>query len=133
MADINEFYKTDIAFKSDFVKTAAGDLDIISGVENVKEALFRRLITVKGSLIHRPDYGVGIKLFQGSMNSLPKQRQITNLIQEQFIRDSRVDEVLGVSINYSDKEPQKVTIHVRVKLVGYGEQNLSFLPFGSDA
>lgn len=129
MAKITEFYKTDIAFKSDFIKTSTGDLDIVSGIENVKEALFRRLITVKGSIIHRPNYGVGIKLYQGALNSFSKQSELASRIQEQFVKDPRVDEVLAVSITNQDKKPDSVQINVKVKLAGYGEQSLSFLPF----
>ena len=130
MASIEEIYGRDIAFKSDLVITPAGDIDTISGIDNVKEALFRRLITSKGSLVHRPDYGVGIKDFQNSPSTLFYQQQLAAKIKEQFELDPRVEKVVGVSIDFDDYSPQIVNIKVRVKLVGYGETAMNFIPFG---
>lgn len=131
MATAEEIYKRDLAFASDFVVSAAGDLETATGLENLKDALFRRLVTTPGSLIHRPNYGVGIKAFQNSINSVETQRQIAGRIQEQYERDPRVEKVLGVSIrNFSDAEPEKIEIVVRYKPVGYGELQTTFTPFG---
>lgn len=129
MATILEIYRKDLACNGDFVKTASGDLDAIQGVENVRQALFGRLVASKGSLIHRPDYGVGIKDFQNSISSIQKQMQLSNRIVEQFSRDPRVEKVLEVSINYKDRTPERVELNIKVRLVGYGDTTLSFLPF----
>lgn len=129
MAKIDEFYLTDIAHKSDLVLTAKGGFDTISGLANVKEALFRRLLTVPGTLIHRPNYGVGIKLFQNKLPDMETKRTIVSRIQDQFEQDVRVEKVVGVSITNEDKTPDLVRINVRVKLVGYGEQTFGFSPF----
>jgi phage baseplate assembly protein W len=129
MSSIVDTYKKDLAFKNDYVKTATGDLDTIEGISNVTQALFARLITIKGTLVHRPDYGVGIKNYQNSISSLDTQRKIASEINEQFLRDPRVEKVVGVSINYRDKTPENVEISVKVKLIGYGDTTLSFLPF----
>lgn len=130
MSSIDEFLKTDLAFKKDLVPTASGDLDVISGMENVKEALFRRLITTPGTLIHRPEYGVNVKQFQGALNSLENQRRLAMAIQEQFEQDERVEKVLGVSIDSKNRTPDLVIVNVRVKIVGYGETSFGFVPFG---
>lgn len=130
MATIDEVLGTDLAHKADYVLSATGDLDTISGLENVKNALFHRLITSPGSLVHRPDYGVGIKDFQNSPNSIDTQRQLANRIQEQFEQDPRVQKVLGVSLNYGDSTPDQVEIMVRVQIAGYDEISAKFIPFG---
>lgn len=132
MATAEETLKKDIAFRDDFVRSATGDLDTISGLANLKAALFRRLITSPGSLIHRPNYGVGIKDYQNSMSDLPNQQNLALRIKEQFELDPRVEKVVGVRINYTDAEPEKVVIVVRVKVVGYDELTASFKPFGSE-
>lgn len=130
MANIEEILGRDIAHKSDYVLTATGDLDTISGLENIKNALFHRLITSPGSLIHRPNYGVGIKDFQGAPNTIDVKRQMALKIQEQFEQDPRVESVLGVSINSDDLTPEKTEVIVRVRVQGYDELSASFLPFG---
>jgi phage baseplate assembly protein W len=131
MAINEEFYLRDVAFDSDYVQAEnEGDLSDIVGVENVRQALMRRFVTIKGSLIHRPDYGASLKLYQNAPTSLAKQRELALQLEEQALRDPRVESVLGVSINVNDREPEKTTIIARVKLVGYGETALSFQPFG---
>ena len=132
MANIDEILGTDIAHKSDYILTATGDLDTLSGLENIKNALFHRLITSPGSLIHRPNYGVGIKDFQGAPNSIELQRQLALRIQEQFEQDPRVVKVLGVSLNYEDLTPDMVEIIVRVRITGYDEVTAKFIPFGGE-
>lgn len=130
MSTITEFLKKDIAFKDDFVLTASGDIDVIEGLDNLKDALFRCLITTPGTVIHRLEYGVGIKNFQNGINSIDAQRQIALKIQEQFEKDFRVEKVLGVIVDYKDKTPDKVEVKIRIKVVGYGETLFSFTPFG---
>lgn len=130
MSTIEEFLKKDIAFKDDFVKTASGDLDVIAGLSNLKDALFRCLITTPGTVIHRLEYGVGIKDFQNSLNSSASQKQLTTRIQEQFEKDFRVERVIGVSVDHKDKTPDLVEVKIRIKVVGYGETLFSFTPFG---
>jgi hypothetical protein len=122
--------RKDIAHKSDFVKTASGDLDTISGLENIKMALFHRLITIPGSLVHRPNYGIGIQSFQNAINSLANQQKIAILIQEQFELDPDVDSVTGVEIQNADLTPEKIIILVKVKIRGYDEVEIEFTPFG---
>lgn len=130
MATVEEFLKTDISFKSDFINTASGDLDIIAGIDNVKEALFRRLLTTPGTIIHRPNYGVNIKKYQNALNNIDTQRQLALSIQEQFTQDERVESVNGVSVKFNDRTPDTVEILVRVTVVGYGETTFGFIPFG---
>jgi len=130
MSQLDEFLKRDIAFKGDFVQTPTGDLDVIAGLDNVKESLFRRLVTTPGSLIHRPEYGVGLKKFQGAANSLDNQRTLASLIKQQFEEDPRVEEVTGVSVFVDDNKPDTIEIICRVSIVGYGETGFNFLAFG---
>lgn len=131
MARLNEILFTDVLHRSDLVKKSdAGDLDQVSGLENLKLALFRRLLTEPGTLIHRPDYGVGIKRWQNAPATLASKRSLASAITDQFQRDSRVESVVGVRVIDNDREPDKFTIVVRVKVIGYGEQTLEFIPFG---
>ena len=120
MSTLIETYLKDLAFTDDFIKTPKGDIETIEGIANVRQALFARLITSKGTIIHRPDFGVGIKDYQNSISSLSRQQELAQRIGEQFSLDPRVSEVVSVSINYSDSTPEKVEILVKIKLIGYG-------------
>ena len=130
MATIEEFFKTDIAFSGDFATTPTGDIGKIKGLENVKQALFHRLVTKAGSLIHRPNYGVGIQDYQNAPATLDTKRRLALKIQEQFELDPRVKEVTGIAVNLDSIDPSKVVIVVRVKLQGYDEEAMKFIPFG---
>lgn len=132
MATVTEALLTDLLHDDDYHATAQGDLETLSGLLNLKQALFHRLITSPGSLIHRPDYGVGIKNYLNSVNSIDTRSKIANTIVEQFSRDIRIQEVSGIRIDNEDATPELVVIYVRVKAIGYDEVTLAFKPFGED-
>ncbi len=134
MADITETLLTDIKFKKDTVRRTdvghLGDIDTISGLENLKDALFRRLVTVPGSVVHRPEYGVGLPQFQNAPNTVATRKAIALRIGEQFAEDVRVEEVTAVDFESGDLTPETLKITVKVKVVGYGETEMTFIPFG---
>jgi len=132
MATIEEAMLKDVLHNGDLRVTASGDLECVTGILNLKQALFHRLLTTPGALVHRPEYGVGIKNFQNAVNTLDTQRRLANNIIDQFSRDIRIQEVSGVRITSEDSSPGKVVIYVRVKAVGYDEITLDFKPFGED-
>lgn len=129
MALIDEFYGVDIAFKSDFLAAANGDLQRISGQENVKESLIRRTITEPGTLVHRPDYGVGLKRFVNALSSLDNRRELANRIKVQWEQEERVLEVTGVRFEFDDNDPERLEIAVTADLQGLGETELRVIPF----
>lgn len=131
MADINEILLTDIQFQNDFVKSTSGSLQTISGLANLKQALFSRLITVPGTLVHRPTYGVGLKNYQNALSSFTQQTILANKIQEQFLQDPRVADVTAVSIDTTDDKPELTKINVSVIPIGYTDaEQMQFVPFG---
>lgn len=130
MSQLDEFLKTDISHKGDFVVSASGDLESISGLPNLKDALFRRLVTTQGSIIHRPEYGVSLKAFQNSINSIENQRKLAGIIKEQFEQDERVELVSGVSFKVDDNKPDTIIVNVKVSVRGYGETAFNFVAFG---
>jgi phage baseplate assembly protein W len=130
MADITETYGTDIRHYKDFVRTNTGNLETISGLDNIKEAIFRRIMTTKGTIIHRPNYGCSLGNYQNAPASLANKRKIALEIQDQLIQDPRIKEVLGVSFDTTNKEPDKFILKVRIDLIGYGETEINFKPFG---
>jgi phage baseplate assembly protein W len=127
--NITEAFKTDIAHVGDFLTTPGGDLGLISGLSNYKRALFHRLITQPGSLVHRPLYGVGIRSYQNAPSSFAIQQRLATIIQEQFEQDPRTEKVTSVQVVGDDKDAQKTYIRVFVKPIGYSEQEMIFTPF----
>lgn len=132
MADVEETFLQDIAFTSDMQVAPNGDLQAVTGVANIKQQLLHRLITQPGSLVHRPNYGVGVKDFQNAVSSISNQRALALRISEQFKQDIRVNDVLNVAVTTDDLFPDKIIITIKVLLVGLGEVELAFKPFGSE-
>lgn len=127
MNRIEENYLIDIEFKGDLVDAPNGDMKLITGLDNLKQALYNRLVTVKGSLAHRPDYGIGIQLYQNSIASLSKQQELALEIKKQFKEDPRVIDVKSIAIK--PEGDGKYIITYKVDAVGVGEFSDS-KPFG---
>jgi phage baseplate assembly protein W len=131
MANLDELLLTDVAHVKDFYRDGStGDLAPMSGLENIKNAIFRRIFTEKGAIAHLPEYGVGLKSYQNAPLSLANKRALALEIQNQLTQDPRISEVTSLSIENSDREPDKVYIIVKVKVVGYQELAVKFTPFG---
>ena len=96
-----------------------GDIQLIEGVKNLRQALFHRLITVKGSLVHRPNYGIGIKQYQNRIARLDTQRELSLEIRKQFLEDPRVKTV--DSISFQAKPDGSFIVRYRIITVGLGE------------
>ncbi len=121
MALLDEFYLKDLAHDGDLLVSPNGDVQTVTGLNNIRRALFNRLMTVPGALVHRPNYGVGIKQFQNAPNSIDNQRLIAKRIKDQFELDFRVEEVVGVQIQNSPETPELIKYIVRVRLEGVDE------------
>ena len=129
--NITQTLGTDIAHvNGDLVKAANGDQATISGLANLRAALFHRLMTVPGTLVHRPDYGCGVPSYQNAPNSFTVQQELAVIIQEQFMKDPRVQSVTSVAIDFSDQNPELSTISIFVIPVGYTDsQQMLYTPF----
>ena len=119
-----ELFGVDVKHKRDLVAKLDGDIDIISGKDNAIEAIFRRVFTTKGSIIHRPDYGVGLPNFQNIENRIDQRLKITEDIRVQMGRDDRVQEVKEVSFIDDVDNPAQFKIRIRANLVGLPDLTL---------
>ncbi len=133
MASILEVMKTDFAHRGDYLPAKTGDFDVVSGLENLRQAIFHRLLTEPGTLIHRPQYGVGIKQWQNAPNSLANQMALASRIEEQCLQDPRVESVERVQVTLDDANPDRIRVAVLIKPVGYDEVTLEYVPFGEAA
>jgi phage baseplate assembly protein W len=128
MSNVSDFFLEDICFNGDIVPAQNGDIQIIRGIQNLKQALFNRLITVKGSLAHRPNYGIGVQSYRNKISSIGTQRELALEIKNQFEQEERIDKLVSVSFK---AEPSGIFIvNYRVLAKGFGEIGESINPFG---
>lgn len=126
---IDNFYKIDLLHNGDFVAAPNGDFALAKGLVNLKQALFHRLITVQGALVHRPLYGVGVQLWQNDIGSIARQKALAVAIKEQFEQDERVDEVTSVRISKQNTDGTfEITYKVAVSGGSLLEETVN--PFG---
>jgi len=123
----------DLAYAEDLSAAPNGDLDVVSGLNNVSAALLRRMLTIPGTLAHAPDYGAGLLSFQGAPMSLSQKQKMTQKIAEQLPLDPRVESVSSVGIQVTNDAPDKMILTVKVKLLGLGEQTITYTPFDGGA
>lgn len=73
--------------------TPTGDLQTVAGVENVRGALRRRVLTSPGDLVTRPGYGGGIELELSRLGSPARRSALANTIRRNLFADDRVKEI----------------------------------------
>ena len=129
MSQIENMYLKDLHFKSDFATSKSGDVLRISGKENLNQALLHRLVTVKGSLVHRPEFGVGVKEFQNNIANMASQRELAIRIREQFVLEPRVNKVTSVRITKYEEDDSKFSLIVKYQDISYNNLEETFKPF----
>lgn len=106
---------TDVYLIDDYKQSAVGDLQTISQISNVKQALYRRIITNPGALPHRPKYGVGIYKYINKPATMSNRQELANAIKRNILFDKRVKEVKKVLCDWIDN-----IAHVYISVNIYG-------------
>lgn len=87
--------------------TAGGDLDVSSGVDNLKQQLQHRVVTPRGQMIRHPDYGCMIWHLIGKANGPLRTFLGAEYVKTALVADYRVAEV-----NYSRAEGAMETLRI---------------------
>lgn len=97
--------------------TATGDLLLVDGRANARAALRRRLVVSPGTLIHQPDYGVGLLDALELPNTSALRTQLSTGARRNLLADDRVAEAtVGVSLGAPDgtQSASAMTVQLRV-------------------
>lgn len=99
---------------------AEGDLDTVSGDDNLAQALIHRLTTEQGELddIGHADYGSRLYEMVGEPNSEGTRAMIRNLVDRCLSEEPRVAEVRSVRATANAHDPTRVDIEITVVPVG---------------
>lgn len=116
-----DIYKKDIAHDHD---SYLGDLKTIEGPDNLRVALLRRWVTEPGTFVYRPDYGAGILSFRNSVMSLDTQRKIAKRIEEQSLKDPRVEAIRVIRFSLNETPGMNL---VKVTIKPYGQNDLTLI------
>lgn len=121
-----ESYKRDLRFDNDLGVTQRGDLEQVDGLENLRQAIYNRILTTRGGIAHRPSYGVGLGQYQGDLGKLSTQQRLMLDLQEQFEDDPRIASLDGLSVNQDMNHPDRVTIKLTVTPRGQNPVGFTF-------
>lgn len=79
----------------DLILNASGGLTAVSGAEETRQAIMRRLCTNPGDYIWQPSYGAGLPAKVGSPANIA---EIRGLVAEQMAQEAAVDQTQPISV-----------------------------------
>ena len=100
--ELGRLFGTDIYFRNDYEITSAGDFLLVNGLTNLREAIYRRLITRPGEYKFVPGYGIGITSYIKRRANIETIDQLRSALIEQLLRERRIDAVEHVAIERID-------------------------------
>jgi phage baseplate assembly protein W len=103
--------------------------DWVSDAEAVEQAIRTLLLTEPGERLRRPDYGVGLRRWLFSANTLELRTQIVRAIEEALARHEPRIRLLEVEVARDPQQPTVLTIAIDYEIRALpGPRNLVF-PF----
>jgi phage baseplate assembly protein W len=102
------------------------DLETVSGVENLVQALTLRLLVDRGELdgLGHPRYGSRIRDLIGEPLDRANLELLRRYVRQELLRDPRVEEVLQVRVTPHEPTRDGVDVEARVRAVSGLETSL---------
>jgi phage baseplate assembly protein W len=125
---MQDAFGTDLYFDGNLRVNAKGDYQTVSGEDNLRRAVFRRLATNPGEIKTKPDYGAGLPAFVKRPITQASIDALRTRILEQLRQDRRIASVLSCEVQpfLFDGVPG-VLVYVSIQALG---RQLTFQPFG---
>lgn len=98
---VNDPFGTDVKLSRGRLVVADGNIDLVSGVDNLDQALGHVVVTEPGELIFHPRYGCGIRQFLGASNSRANALVSGALVKQALAADPRVSRVASATVEIS--------------------------------
>lgn len=95
--------------------TPTGDLHTVTGTGSLRMAYLRRMLVTRGRLLHRPEYGVGIRNFIEGPATDAAMAELGGDTRSNLIRDRRIESVEVTT--RIDPDLGQVEVGVRVTTV----------------
>jgi phage baseplate assembly protein W len=116
-------FGTDIKFEGDYEINSAGDYILVYGLDALRAAIYRRLITRPGEYTFVPEYGVGLQTYVKQKMTTSVIDELKGKIRANLLRDPRILEIKEIAV-----EKGNDTIKLGLKIVALGRA-LYYLPF----
>jgi phage baseplate assembly protein W len=113
------------------LRSGRADLEAVTGVDNLKQALLLRLLTPIGELapLGHPDYGSRLNELVGELNNARTHNRAKMFVLQATIAEPRIARVLKVDVAASGTDRTELEISVQAQTIeGPATLNLVF-PF----
>jgi len=111
---LSKRYGVDFVYNGDFVVTAGGDLLLTTGLDGLRGALIRALITGPGEVHWDAAFGVGVPDFLNAAASAVNMAALKSRIRDSLLRLQDVDEIEQLELERTMLGEVFVTTRIRV-------------------
>lgn len=116
VVDPESVYGRDIELRRGMLKVANGDIGLLSGLPNLRQAIEHRLVTEPGELLYHPTYGCFVRASLGEKNT-----QTASLRARWFIDRALRDEPRLQSVSHMEVLVDGDAINLNVEVVPVAE------------
>ena len=110
----------------DLVATANEDVALVSGRENLAQAIMNRLFTRRGELtrLGHPDYGSRLHLLIGEVNNTRTRALAEIYVRECLAQETRIEKVTQVKLEPPSRGQDRSTLFLTVSVKPAGTSQL---------
>jgi len=117
-------------FKRTILLNGQGDIATVSGVDNLANAIFRRLKTPIGWYPEFPWYGSRLNDMIGMGNSFENRELVATWIEESLLFEKRLQNgTLNVTVERNSRDYRAVDILINARVVGFANPELFVFSF----
>ena len=110
------------------------DLETLTGVDNLKQALLLRFLTPAGemAILGHPNYGSRLSELIGELNNQTNRNRAKMFVLQALAQEPRVEEVLRVDVTTARSNPNQINIDVSLRATKTGTLINLVFPFFLD-
>jgi phage baseplate assembly protein W len=105
---------------ADLYVNRKGDVDIVSGRENLGQAIIHRLMTRQGELeeLGYPEYGSNLHELIGRPNNLATQNMVKLYVNQCLSQEIRIEKIESIDVMPHGSDPHAVVVEVAIIPIG---------------
>jgi Gene 25-like lysozyme. len=100
-------------------QTGKVDLEILEGLENLKQALLLRFLTPAGELaqLGHPNYGSRLFELIGELNTVTNRNRAKLFVLQALVAETRVKKVLTVNVTQNKRDRTQIDIEISLEAI----------------
>lgn len=101
---------------ADIQLSESGDMDVVTGNDNLGQSLTNRLLTRRGELewLGHPEYGSRLYELIGEPNGVLARAKAELYIRESILQESRVEEITGIQFDFANNGAERNVLKAKI-------------------